>query len=98
MASPILVNTIATLVANRNKNRKSILFQNTGTESILIKKQIIGSVEPTLSLTNYDFILAPGVFDDDGSGTIIQIESTSAFKAMTASGTSKLTVMETIRN
>lgn len=97
MASPILINTIATLVVNRNKNRKSITFQNTGIEPILMKRQIIGELVPTLSLTNYDFILAPGVFENDGSGTIIQIETISAFEAMTASGTSKLAIMETIQ-
>lgn len=97
MASPILVNTVATLIVNKNKNRKNIIFQNTGTEPILMKKQIVGGTESTLSLTNYDFVLAPGVFEDDGSGTIIQIETISAFYAMTASGTSKLAIMETVK-
>ena len=49
----------AILLVVRNRNRKSLIFQNTDTaDSVFIKRE--RAATPTVSSTNFDFKLSPG--------------------------------------
>jgi len=59
MTSPVTIGTTAVMVAPVNRNRRELIFSNTGDNDIYLKKQR-GSLFSIPSKTNYDYKLQVG--------------------------------------
>jgi len=93
MSSPIIVSTTPLTIAAFNRNRDTIYLQNTGTNTVYVKKQIPGAASNLPTATNYDFLLPPFGVDMD----VIPIQTAASFIAVAAAATSTVAVMETAR-
>jgi hypothetical protein len=90
----VATSTSASLLVNRNRLRKSILFQNTdGSNSVYIKRE--RAATPTVSASDFDHRLGPGAtlsFNSvlDGTETI-----QDSYSVIAAAGTPTIAVIET---
>lgn len=54
----VTTSVVASLIVTRNRNRKSIFFQNTSSvDSVYIKRE--RNQTPTISASDFDFLLGP---------------------------------------
>lgn len=90
----VATSTSASLLVNRNRLRKSILFQNTdGSNSVYVKRE--RAATPTVSASDFDHRLGPGAtlsFNSvlDGTEAIQDM-----YTVIAAAGTPTIAVFET---
>jgi hypothetical protein len=95
MASPIVVGTIAIIAVAKNTRRDKVRFQNTGATQTLYFTRQIGTVANTPSVTNYDFLLAPGTAAEVNE-SYIETNSISQFNVVSSAAAGSLAIFETI--
>jgi hypothetical protein len=100
MTSPVTVGTTTTVLAEINYKRNEIVLENTGNKTVYLKKVQPYSSIPIPSPTSYDYVLEAGVGDDNERDTksmsVLKLKSISGFVAVTGSGTSTISVMQTV--
>jgi hypothetical protein len=106
MTSPVTVGTTTTVLAEINYKRNEIVLENTGNRTVYLKKVQPYSSMPIPSSTSYDYVLEAGGNngnDDDKdnerntkSMSVLKLKSISGFVAVTGSGTSTISVMQTV--
>lgn len=96
MASPLTISTTASIVALVNKRRNSIRFQNSGTTTIYIKKIPIAGTTTTVSVTDYEVLLAPSTSAGE-AGEAFVTDSVASFMAISSAAAGILAVYETVK-
>jgi hypothetical protein len=95
MANPITVGITAGVAINRNRNRVSVRFQNTGTTILYFIRQF-GHISVIPSPTNYEFLLQPGATAEMNE-SFIESRSTSQFNVVSSVVGGLLAILETVR-
>jgi len=95
MTSPISIGTTAIVVAPINKRRSIIRFQNTGKDSIFIKKIPITGNTSIVSDTNFEVELFPESASSKEGGQSFETNSIASFMAISSAAGNALAVYET---
>lgn len=89
------VTTTITVLAPVRRDRWEIILQNTGKETVYIKKILPGMPDVAPTPTNFDHELG-GAEGEGHDGDILKLRSIARFLAVTSKGSSSVAVMETV--